>query len=304
MKRILVRLFFRFFILFAVSLFILVFSKGWQMVTEGFRLDKIEKELPVSNNEEIDPSILQILSQDFYYLGKGCQVYVFESKDKQYVLKLMRYHKYRLPFWLDQLSFFSWGEKYRLERRQHRKKSYAMTMDSYHIADNILKEETGVIHIHLQKTKGLPQKLQLIDRLHRRQTIDINHHGFILQKRLHNLESVITRFKKKKDLEQIEKTIDSFLQTIVSIYKKGVVIRDYNCLKNAGYIEGNVIEMDVGSLYPAETDLSDPQAFEKELRNFTKHFRKWSVKHFPTILPLFDQKVQEVVDNHETLWNQ
>ncbi len=291
------------FLLSLTIVFLLSFSKGWQLITEGFRLDKIERELEEEDDRIPSEEIINILDQDFYYFSKGCQVYVFESKDKKYVLKLLRYHKYNIPFWTNHISMFSWGKKYRESRLSHREKSYDMTIGSYNIANDKLSYETGLLYLHLKKTNCLKNNIKLIDRLGRVSTIDLNTHGFMIQKKVGNLKSLILDLKRKEDHSKLNDIMDSFLKMIISVYKKGVVIRDYNCLKNAGYVDNRVVEMDVGSLYPSETDLNIKSEFEYELRNFVKHFRKWSSKRYRNILPIFDKKVDEIINNYDDIWN-
>ena len=106
-----------------VILLVLAISKGWQLITDGFRVDKIKVDLASLQEEDIQISpekkkeIFSILKQEFHYIDKGCQTYVFESFDKDYVIKFIRFHKYRLPFWMHHISFISKGRDYK-ERRK------------------------------------------------------------------------------------------------------------------------------------------------------------------------------------------
>ena len=52
----------------------------------------------LENNIEADDNVQEmnnIFDQKFKYLSKGCQTYVFQSEDKKYVIKFIRYHRYR-----------------------------------------------------------------------------------------------------------------------------------------------------------------------------------------------------------------
>ena len=55
-------------------------------------------------------------------------------------------------------------------------------------------------------------------------------------------------------------------------------------------ISGKVFQVDLGSFFPM-TDLNCFEEFEKEVRNFSKHFRKWSIKKYPEMLCVFEKEL-------------
>jgi hypothetical protein len=57
--------------------------------------------------------------------------------------------------------------------------------------------------------------------------------------------------------------------------------------------------IDLGSFFPSEKDMEDYVEFEEEMKHFTKHFRKWSVKKYPEIVAVFDQMLNEHISKHE-----
>src|ERR1700722_15254629 len=77
-------------------------------VTAGFVESNIKYDLPYNPKWELSDldcdgqkELNTILSQDYYYLGKGCQSYVFSSQDDQYVIKFFKYQRFRPQAWLD-----------------------------------------------------------------------------------------------------------------------------------------------------------------------------------------------------------
>lgn len=289
-----------FFIISVITVVIFV-AKGWQLITDGFRKDKIAQDAiydpkwDVLYRPQEEKKILSLLDQPFYYLGKGCQVYVFGSSDQKYVIKFIRYHKYRLPFWMHYITFCSKGADYKAYRMDHRKRGYFNSLRSYKIAYDLLSRETKTLYIHLNPTDHLKKKLQIIDRLGRKDIVDLDHSGFLVQEKVQSLEPYLLQLKNAQNMQETKKVIDSFLMLVDSLYRKGMTNKDYNCLKNSGYLNGQVVGMDIGSFYPQE-GLENPQEFEQELRNFVKHFRKWGIKKYPEILPIFDAKVDQLIE--------
>jgi hypothetical protein len=224
-------------VVFFVFLSLAFVSKGWQLLTDGFRTDKIVSEVPYNPDWDIDISdnnvdeVLNILNQNFYYLDKGCQTYVFESADKKYVLKFIRYHKYRLPFWMRIKKLFSKLDMYSRQRLQHREKSFFNSMRSYKLSYDHLQDETGVVYIHLNKSEDIFKNLPIIDRLNRKKHIDLDSAGFLLQRKTQRLEDVLVKLRDEKNIDGMKQVIQSFLNVVTSMCKKQIVNRDYNCVK-------------------------------------------------------------------------
>src|SRR4051812_6633707 len=82
-----------------------------QKQTKGFRFQNI---LSIEHTEGLKQkipteklsSIKKILSQPFYFLKKGQQCFVFQSKDEKYILKFLRAEKITVPFWKELLPSF------------------------------------------------------------------------------------------------------------------------------------------------------------------------------------------------------
>ncbi|MBN2479933.1 MAG: hypothetical protein JXA94_06870 [Parachlamydiales bacterium] len=274
-------------------LFLGILTKSWHLITDGFRLDKIKSEdvFEDFNISQNDPSKYeQIFNQKFSYLSKGCQTYVFESEDKNYVLKFVRYKRYKPPFWLR----FSLFNKKNQIRKFYKSKLLKNSLYSYKASINELKNETQVLYVHLNKTNNL-KKVLIQDRLKKTYFIDLNEYGFILQKKAIPFEKIL--LSNINDEIMLQKLIKSFYETTVSIYKKGYNNDDYNCIKNSGYIDGKVIHMDIGSFLKKQ-NLKSSKEFEKELLTFSKYFKKWANKHASFMLPYIDQEIRNVVSNN------
>lgn len=278
----------------------------WHYLTGGFRKEKIEAtflskdfknslQIPAfamkeeEKTQNIDPEIVKILDQKFIYLDQGCQTYVFQSQDGQYVIKFIRYSKYELPFWMNCLCFFEKGKAYQQRRLAFRQSKFHHSLRSYEIAGDFMKEETGVVFSHLQPTKCFIKNLQIKDRLGRKFLIDLDQSGFLLQKKVIPLRMKFLEYKKQKDFTKAKELTVSFLKTVQEMAKKKIVNCDYNCVKNSGVLENRIIFLDVGSFFWAK-DKGNP-SLKDQMFIFTKHFRKWAIKEYPELLDFFEEEL-------------
>lgn len=273
-------------------------AKGWHLVTGGFQLHKIQESKNYDlrlQADAMDGNISAIFDQKFHYFSKGCQAYVFESEDGKYVLKFFRHHKYRIPFWFDYLTGFSWGEELKKRREHFRQRAFANTMNSYELASTHLREECGTVFAHLQLTDSLNKKITIQGTMGRSWDIDLDHRLFILQKRAENtLSEALLQRKKENDLEGGMKIVHSFFQEVPKMIQKGIIIRDYNCVKNLAVWDHTVHMIDLGSFYWLP-NYKDPFVFDTELRHFSKRLVSWCRDNYPDLLPYVGQQMDQSV---------
>jgi hypothetical protein len=286
-------------VLFAAILAcVFAFARVGQHLSGGFRVDKIKTTMLEDKsygNSAVDEDILAILDQPFTYIDKGSQTYVFESEDKNYVIKFIRFNRYRQPFWMSYLNKTDAQKKYVAGRIVHKHKSFTSSLTSYNIAEKYLQDNTGIIYSHLAQSDNINKKMRVKDKVGRKMVVDLDTTGFILQKKAIPLTSFLLNIKQKDDDIALREIIISFLRMICSLYEKNIVIRDYNCVKNAGVLDGCVINIDLGSFF-AKDNLEDKQEFTREIRNFTKHFVKWSNRNnFPLALLIFEEELNKII---------
>jgi len=274
---------------------ILVFAKSWQSITDGFRIDKIKTTLGNNkaekkniSNDINDIDLNDILDQQFRYLSKGCQTYVFESEDKNYVIKFIRYHRYGIPLWLN-ISGFT--QDYKNIRLSYKSRLLNDSLNSYQIANEHLKNETATMYVHLHKTRYLNKKLKIIDRLNREYLVDLDTTGFVIQKKVKTFAEVLRQNINNE--KELKKLTNSFLQTTKAIYEKGFINDDYNCVKNSGVIGERVIHTDLGSFLKKD-NLDEKETFEKEFYRFVKYFKKWADKNAPFLITYVDDEIKKM----------
>lgn len=295
-------------ILFSFS-FLLLFigiGKGMHSLTGGFCLQKIladfsdrtpSKELSKEELNELD----KILSQNFIYVAKGRQAYVFESEDGKYVLKFIRYHLLHPPFWMHLLQFPKLLNDYRKKEIKSKRNQLLNVMESYRLAYKELKEETQVLFVHLSKTQILNKRITLIDRIGRKYQVELDSMGFLLQKKALLLKDVLKQLRKKKDEERIREVYTAYLNVIFPRRSKGIINKDQCWYKNYGMIGGKACEIDMGS-FAKEREEFNPELLRLKIHHNILPLRTWIEKNFPILLTdfdtCFDQNLEEF--NYET----
>lgn len=131
----------------------------------GFSINKISSKLPYNEmwdtqsltSDEKEKLRKEILSQPFYYLSSGTQCYAFVSQDGKYVIKFFKMHKILPKKWLKDVPF-SFFEKYRWESIAKKQNGSLNIFKSFKDAYEQLREESGLIYLHLNKKREIKKK--------------------------------------------------------------------------------------------------------------------------------------------------
>jgi hypothetical protein len=232
-------------------------------LTDGFRPAKMvlafphhpEWEVPFSNE------ILPILNQPYRYMDKGSQCYVFESQDGEYVVKFFRFD------------------------RTEKKGKILTLFNACKIAYDRLREETGLIYLHLNPDQTPLPILQCRDRLGRKYQFPLNECRFAVQKKVkpfrQTLQEALT------DPLLMQKRIDQFLSLLIVRTSKGVYNTDPTLSRNFGFLPERAIELDFGNYRPSGAHI---QAVE--IARYTEKLRRWLKAKAPEYVDYLDQQTK------------
>ena len=285
------------FFLFLIFILIALISVSWRMLTKGFRPYKIQTTLDEGKTfkKEIsskERKILKILEKEFKYLNKGSQSYVFASKDQKHVIKFVAMNKYKEPFKRNLLSFLNIFKKYRENRIFNRNRNFKHAMKSYKISCNALSKETATLYFHNKKHPLFKRKIKIIDNLGISHKIDPNKTFFIIQKKAKKVKPLFLKFLKQKNFKKLEKILTDYLRLTVSILNKGIINKD-SSIKNAGYINDNFLELDLGRFFEIE-NVEDPKVFNFFLEKHIWPYKNFLRKEAPEMLVFFEKRLKEL----------
>jgi hypothetical protein len=292
-----------------------------ELKTLGFWLQKIQADdLPYQQQWETSPltseeklQLKTVLSQDYHLIGVGSECFAFMSRDGQSVIKFFKLDHTRPVYFKTGLfveddsafagtlshhsltrlilppPFHHWLRRF-LGIREFR---IQRTFSSIKLAYDNLKEETGLLYLHLNPTDHLCQTLTLYDANNISHEIDLDSTRFFLQKRAIPLEHHFAALHKYGRDEEVKKSIDSFLHLILMRCKKGFADRDiFN--KNFGFIGNQAIEIDTGSFHRNE-QMQEPPIYKQELFFATLELKKWLKKHYPELVGYLEEKVSDAI---------
>lgn len=270
-------------------------------VTAGFTVGNISSNLAYDSRwdtgvlpKEKKAFIQKALSQDYTYLGKGCQSYVFLSADGKYVLKFFKYQRFRPQEWLSYFSFIPAVDAYRLAKIDKKQEKLNSVFSSWKVAFDELQAETGITYIHLNKTKDLGVDLKIIDKMGFEHHLNLDDYEFMLQRRAEMLTSTIDHLMKDGKAEEAKHLIDDLLGVILSEYKRGLGDNDHALMQNTGVLDGHPVHIDVGQFVRNEK-FKDLNVAKQELFNKTYKFRFWLKKQHPELAKFLEQRLNEII---------
>ncbi|MBS0620746.1 MAG: hypothetical protein JSS61_04735 [Verrucomicrobia bacterium] len=290
-------------ITFALLLFVFSIFVGIDRLahrrSNHFAADKIlnlhpyssEWDLPTPSPEEKE-EIDRILSQKFTYLDKGSQSYVFISEDKKTILKFLKQHKLSSKSWLSMFPFSF--NPYYIDSLAKEKK-WKQTFDACKTSYLELKKETGLIYVHLNRTRDLHKKVTLFDQDGNVHHIDVDRTSFYLQKRAQLIYSRISELMHQGDVERAQQIITSVFSLIDDLGRKGVVENDPILRKNFGLIDDIAVQIDVGRLR-IDPEMQKNPLYKDEIASISNSFRVWVEKNYPALTPHFEQTLEKFTE--------
>lgn len=244
----------------------------WHL-SDGFILSKISSPLSKASyheESEAPTHIDDILNQSFHYLDKGSQCYVFASEDGKYVLKFFRFNRYRLPSFQKYLILPPFIAEIQKQRIQLKEEKIRLLRESCRIAYQQLRDDAGLVYLHLNKTTHLNQKIRIYDKLKREYTIDADHFCFYVQKRGEHIYPYLLRLLKEGRRDEVKTALTDLVQLLNRRIQKNITDHDAVIHKNSGFLEGKPFFLDVGQFAWEESE--DPH---QEIFRLTRPLECW-----------------------------
>jgi hypothetical protein len=291
----------RLLILSLIALSLYGLGRLYYRVTGGFMVSNITSDFPFQSQWEVRPlsvneqqEFAKALDQPYYYLGKGCQSYVFVSEDDQYVIKFFKYQRYRLLPWLAYFPPLPAIVKYRQEKMDKKWKKLDGFVKSWKIAFENLKDETGLIFVHLNKTTDLQRQVTLYDKIGQKHLIILDQMEFCVQHRARMLCDTLLAYKDNGNLIEAKQLIRQLLNTILSEYSRGLADNDHALMQNTGIAQGMPVHIDVGQFVFNEA-VKQPAIFHQELFTKTYKFKLWLRDYYPELGEYLEQELHQII---------
>lgn len=230
-----------------------------------------------------------LFSKPFRYFAKGAQCFALESQDGTYVLKCFKQkHLYKTSTirLLEHIPFLEGYVSQRLERRSARWK--CMTVGC-HVAFERLRDEAGILYLHLAPTSDLPPAT-IIDYRGVAKTLDPNQFPFYLQKKGSSLKEGFLRYRQNKDLSGAQKALHALFAYLIYRSERDVIDADPGYTQNLGWIDGKGTNLDIGKLVPC-TWIKEPARLHQDLTLHLATLREFFQTHYPEMVQAYDEEL-------------
>lgn len=245
-------------------------------------------------SQENKKEIQSLLSLEYHYLGKGCQSYVFESADGKYVLKFVKYQRFRPQPWLYYLTFLPGMENYLNKKIQKKSEKLDLLFSSWKLAYEHLKPETGIVYVQLNKSDTIHVPIKIFDKLGISHTLDSDKYEFMLQQKAQMLCPTLNHYMNENQPEKAKELISKLITMSLSEFQRGYADNDHALMQNTGVLNGQPVHIDVGQ-FIYNNVVKNREVYNQELFNKTWKFRKWLEKHHPELADYLVHLLKEVM---------
>ncbi|MBI2811267.1 MAG: hypothetical protein HYX67_10625 [Candidatus Melainabacteria bacterium] len=267
----------------------------------GFNIGKITSTLSYDENWEIasitererEKLVREVFPQTYYYFGSGNQSYAFVSEDRKYVLKFFKMQTLHegpqsnfLGTVLESLGFINeTNDKLYSER----------IFTSYKDAYELLRDETGLIYIHFNKTREFMTKATLIDSKGRKHIVDLDSVEFVVQKRANKIYEQLSQLIREDKYDELRQSVRSFFQLIARRCEKGFVDQELSIRNNFGFVGSKAIQFDCATL-SRDSSMKFPMNFRSEVMQAAERLDLWARESCPEATLFIQEEAQRVIN--------
>lgn len=237
-------------------------------------------------DEALKKQALEITNQPFFYCGCGQQMTAFESADHLYVIKFFNPRDYlNREEWfkggrrLRRLSSLKWLSRAYLKRKERLLRLF----NRYQIGFEELKEESGLVYVHLNKETGLQRTLHFVDKKGRSCQISLKDAPFVLQKKCRIVFSHFDALAEKGDIKGIQEGIVQLKTLFLARAEKGFTDRIQTLHNNYGFVEGKAMQIDLGRI---EKNPAVQRLPLQELERITAEMKRMLASRYPHLKEL------------------
>jgi hypothetical protein len=253
-----------------------------ELRTYGFCLQKIfADDIPYNEAWETaspNADILERLGQPYFFLGAGSECFAFRSADGKNVIKFFKLDVMRPVYLLRGLFLENYSSSLSPLQRILSMRTFRIqrTFDSLSLSYEHLKEETGLLYLHLNPRGEVNKTITLYDPCGIAHMVDLRTTRFFLQESATPLRTHLLDLKKKGQWNEACHCIDSVCALIMQRAQKGFSDRDPR-IKNFGFTAGRALEIDAGSFTPC------PTHWPQELFFATIELHEWAAAYYPPL---------------------
>ncbi len=231
-----------------------------------------------------------ILDQKFHYLNKGAHCFAFMSEDEKYVIKLHRYASHMRVFpWLTHPFSYQFSER-RKKIKQHNFEILNYNLANYKTSYENLKEESGLILVHINRTNNLKRTVTVVDKIKGEYTIPLDQVTFILQRKADLIYPTLDKLYQEGQLSDAKQIVSQIIGLISSCCEKGYIDQDPLLYKNYGLLGTQAIHIDIGDLIRDES-VKEREARIAHVKELTRALEQKIEQSYPKLLEHYNREI-------------
>jgi hypothetical protein len=252
-----------------------------------------EWDLPPLLPEE-ESALDKILKQKFCYLGKGTHCYAFLSEDQKYVIKFHRFPSHMRIFpWLTHPLSYQFS-KHRKKIKDYNMKKLYYNLENYKNSYRDLKEESGLILLHINKTDSLHRRVTLVDRTKAEYQVSLDQVTFILQHKADLIYPTLDRLIKEDKIDEAKKVVSNIIHLIATSNQKEYIDNDPVLHRNYGLLSDyRAIHIDIGDLIKKKGGTLRENDIP-HVKEMTESLRKRLENTYPQLLEHYHQEINSL----------
>lgn len=249
--------------------------------TDGFSLRRIQFETRQTSPYQhvMSAQAQEALRQPFHYLDCGNQCYAFVSDDGHYVLKLFKYARPPIPRFLTHIPLLCRFKPFRPHRYEKILWKQERDLQSYKLAWDTFRNETGLLAIHLDHNQEGYPTITLFDKIQCKHTLDLNSAPFILQRRAEPIYKQLLKWVAEGKVDEARLGIKSLHMLLRKRIAMDLQDDDVHFYSNFGFIGNEAIQIDPG--HYTQGISPDP---EQEMKAASQELIAWCEKHAPMLI--------------------
>ena len=226
-----------------------------------------KKEWDVRISKDHDAFFYVVSQQTFNWLGRGMQAVVFETQDSRYVVKFFQVGRLKDPGARGVMKNLLSGESEskRTERLNHREEIFSSSKMCF----EELQDETGIVYVHLNRTRDKIHGMKLVDKYGQSHRIRGDDACFVVQKKAKLVIPLFVSLMEQGNIEQAKQRIDQIFNLLLSLARKGFADGDDALIRNnnIGFTDDRAIYIDTGHLFRAHNlDVRERMNYEFQVR--------------------------------------
>lgn len=233
-----------------------------------------------------------ILTQSYSYLEKGHQSVVFESEDKNYVLKFYRFPSHmRVAGWMARpVTRFTDKRK---AIRNYDENKFVETKKSHILAFKSLREESGLIAVHMNKSENCPYTVNIKDPLNHPYQVALKDTFFVVQKKGQLIFPTLAELIREGKVTEAQSIINNTTSFVLTRSLKGIKDEDPILEKNYGLLGSHLFQLDTGRLKisPSIKNIEDAK---NEALTITEPLKNWLSSVSPDLLEHYLNNIEKI----------